>query len=145
MPTLKQKKALIEIVEKGRTSISAVMRDVGYSEKTAVDPSKLTESKGFKELLDEYIPDEEVRQAIKDGLHANKIITSPTEPDTEYPDYANRHKYLSTVLNLKGYTEAPKGTTIVIPIYGGLSARPEDITLRGHNSDKKDLPAQAEN
>lgn len=52
-----QKAALDKMVENGRAgkkiSVSRIMREVGYSEETAVVPGKLTESKGFKQLCDE--------------------------------------------------------------------------------------------
>lgn len=58
MATIRQKKALDKIVEKGRNnkriSVSGIMREVGYSAKTAVEPGKLTNSIGFKQLLEEY-------------------------------------------------------------------------------------------
>lgn len=49
-----------KVVENGGTdlSISKAMRDVGYSEETAHTPQKLTESKGWLELLDKYLPDD---------------------------------------------------------------------------------------
>lgn len=56
MATLKQKKAFKEITENHR-SISGAMRDVGYSKNTAVKPSNLTKSKGWEELMEEYLPD----------------------------------------------------------------------------------------
>src|SRR5581483_12448070 len=57
MPTIKQKRAFKAVVEKGR-SVSGATRDVGYSPNTAVDPGKLTQSKGWQELLNEYLPDD---------------------------------------------------------------------------------------
>lgn len=102
MPTIKQKKAFIEIVEKGRTSVSAVMRDVGYTDKTAIDPSKLTQSKGWKELLEEALPDELLALKHVEGLNATKPHTSLTEPDRTVIDYAVRGKYLEMAYKLKG-------------------------------------------
>lgn len=52
MATPKQRKALKEMVENGGVASSAMVK-VGYSENTAKCPSKLTKSKGFKELMDE--------------------------------------------------------------------------------------------
>ena len=52
MPTIRQRRAFDKIVENGR-SVSAAMREVGYSKNTAIVPQKLTESKGFKELCEE--------------------------------------------------------------------------------------------
>ena len=52
MPTLKQKKVLKEITE-NHGSVSGAMRKVGYSQNTAKKPTNLTESKGWKELLEQ--------------------------------------------------------------------------------------------
>ena len=101
MATLKQRKAAKEIIENGRTSVSAVMRDVGYSPNSAVDPSKLTKSKGWLELLEEYLPDEKLTKVHAEGLEATKIQTSPTEPDRELPDHPTREKYLSLAYKVK--------------------------------------------
>lgn len=53
MPTIKQEKALGKMVENGGNA-SQAMREVGYSKKTAKTPQKLTESKGFNQLLSVY-------------------------------------------------------------------------------------------
>lgn len=57
MATELQKRAVQKLVERARTgqqySVSAAMRDAGYSPKTAVVPGRLTKSKGFKEILAE--------------------------------------------------------------------------------------------
>ena len=53
MPTLKQRKAVERIVE-NRGNVSRSMIEVGYSENSAKNPSNLTESKGFRELCEEY-------------------------------------------------------------------------------------------
>lgn len=56
MATLRQKKAVAILAEKGG-SVRSAMRKAGYSKKTNT-PKKLTESKGFRELLSKYLPDE---------------------------------------------------------------------------------------
>ncbi len=40
--------------------------------------------------------------------------------------------------------EAPIQNTVIIPIYGGLSGKPDKVEVRGHNSDSKNLPTQTE-
>ena len=57
MPTIKQKRAFKKIVE-NHGSVSGVMLEVGYDPTTAKNPKNLTDSKGWHELLEEYIPDE---------------------------------------------------------------------------------------
>lgn len=102
IPTLRQKKAFKEIVDNGGSIVKDVMLKVGYSPATAKTPQKLTESEGWKALLEAALPDDLLAKTHLAGLHATKPILSHTEPDTEAPDYAVRHKYLETAYKLKG-------------------------------------------
>ena len=45
-------RALQKIVENGG-NVSKAMRDVGYSKETAKNPSKLTNARGFRQLMEE--------------------------------------------------------------------------------------------
>lgn len=94
-PTAKQKKAFKEIVENGRNKGEAMI-EAGYSENTAVAPTKVTESKGWQQLMDEYIPDELLQKVHKEGLEAVKL-----EGGKKVADSAIRHKYLDTGYKLK--------------------------------------------
>jgi len=87
MATPKQKKALEAMVENGGIA-SRAMIDVGYSENTAKSPSKLTSSKGFKELCEEY------------GLSDSLIITSLVEDIKGKPK--NRKPELELGAKIKG-------------------------------------------
>lgn len=59
MPTLRQKKAFKKAAENGGV-VSRAMLDAGYSAMTAQDPKKLTDSKGWKELMEIYLPDDKL-------------------------------------------------------------------------------------
>lgn len=87
MPTEKQKTAIKNVVE-NRGNISKAMRDAGYAEKTAKNPKNLTESRGWQELVQEYLPDDLLVKVHKDGL--------------ENDDANTRHRYLDTAYKLKG-------------------------------------------
>lgn len=106
MPTLKQKKAFKEMVETGRTKGEAMV-NAGYSKNTAKAPTKLTESKGWKELLEKHIPDSKLTKVLDEGLGAGKRVFKNNNETKEIedmgiePDYAVRHKYLETGLKLK--------------------------------------------
>ncbi len=56
MPTLRQRKAVKAIVENGGI-VSKGMEAAGYTKATAKTPQKLTNSKGWAELLEEALPD----------------------------------------------------------------------------------------
>lgn len=59
--------ALKKIIE-NHGNVSKSMREVGYSVETAKNPSQLTESKGFKQLMEEYLPDSLLMEKHKDLL-----------------------------------------------------------------------------
>lgn len=61
MATRKQKAAAAKIMENAG-NVSKTMREVGYSENTAKNPNELTDSKGWKELMKEWLPDDMVLQ-----------------------------------------------------------------------------------
>lgn len=68
---MKQKKAFDKVVENGG-NISRAMIDAGYSENTAKTPQKLTESTGWQELMETYLPDKELAQKHKQFLNSEK-------------------------------------------------------------------------
>ena len=119
---LKQKAALKEITEDHR-SVSGATRAVGYSNSTATKPSNLTTSKGFRELLQQHLPDDLLLKVHEEGLAATKLSNSLTAPDIEVPDYPTRHRYLDTAYKIKGHA-APDtgGNKILIINISGQSA-----------------------
>jgi hypothetical protein len=96
MATYKQKLALANMVENGG-NVSKAMRDAGYSPQTAKSPSKLTDSTGFRELMDAYLPDDMLLRALSDDIEEKK---------------ANRKAELELAFKLKGkMTERVDHTT----------------------------------
>lgn len=87
MPTQKQIAALDNLVGNGG-NVTQAMRDAGYSENTLNTPQKLTESKGFKELCEEY------------GLTDQLIISSLVEDIQNKPK--NRKPELELAAKIKG-------------------------------------------
>lgn len=65
-PTMKQKKALDLMVEDRRKPLGQIMVEAGYSPATAVAPQKLTESDGFKMLLEQA--------GLTPGLIVNSLV-----------------------------------------------------------------------
>ncbi|MCP3684658.1 MAG: hypothetical protein GY861_18480 [bacterium] len=57
MPTERQKRAVANLVENGRNvkSKGKALEDAGYSSNTAKAPTKVTESKGFKEIAEPIV------------------------------------------------------------------------------------------
>ena len=72
-----QKRAFKEIVEKGRKK-GAAMVSAGYSKNTAIAPTKLTESKGFQELMNEAgLTDEFLNTALYEDIKAKRKNRKP--------------------------------------------------------------------
>ena len=69
MATIKQKLAIKKIVENSG-DIGKSMVEVGYSPKT--DTTNLTKSKGWKELLEQYLPDDKLLKKHDEALEAKK-------------------------------------------------------------------------
>lgn len=72
MATIKQKRAVDKLVGNGG-NVTRAMLDVGYSENTANTPKKLTNSKGFQELLEEAMPDTLLTQKHKELLTSSYL------------------------------------------------------------------------
>lgn len=86
MATTKQKIAAqktLENIGKGDIKpMGEVLRESGYSDNVADNPKIVTESKGWNELMNEYLSDEDLAKAHKELLSATKIehMTFPLGP-----------------------------------------------------------------
>lgn len=103
MATLRQRIAFDKVVENGG-NVSRAMIDIGYSPATAKTPQKLTESVGWKELVNEHMSDGELMVKHKQLLNSTKIehMTFPLGPKkTETQDAVIKKlpKNLSTILD----------------------------------------------
>lgn len=102
---MKQKQAFEKVV-KG-SSITKAMKDVGYAKTTSTRTNKLTNSDGWKKLLEKHIPDSKLAKVLNEGLQAGKKIFKNNNETREIEevgydiDFAVRHKYLETGLKLK--------------------------------------------
>lgn len=104
--TLKQRKAVANMVENGG-NVSKAMIDAGYSPNTAKTPQKLTDSEYVQALMAEVgLTDVDGFKVLKEGLGATKAVVMAAESDDSFvdvqPDYAVRHKYLETMLKVRG-------------------------------------------
>lgn len=100
-PNITQKKVFKAMLENGG-KMSPAMKESGYSNSYAKHPEKLKRTKGWKALMRKYLPDSKLVKVASEGLDANMVKTSFTEPDRIIPDYAVRQRYLETVLKMKG-------------------------------------------
>jgi len=72
MATQKQQKAFKNLAENGGNKRKA-FKDAGYSQVVADNPKKVTESKGWEELMDTYLPDDLLAQKHNELLNATDI------------------------------------------------------------------------
>lgn len=71
---LKLKKLAKKIIENKGASISATMREVGYSESYSHNPQLLTKTKSWQQLVEELLPDELIVGQLKKLITADKAI-----------------------------------------------------------------------
>jgi len=67
MATLKQRKAIDNVVENGG-NVTKAMRDAGYSETTVNNPDNLTKSDAWIELMEAYLPDDMLLGALSNDI-----------------------------------------------------------------------------
>jgi hypothetical protein len=110
MATAKQK-LVAQKVAKG-SSVSAAMREVGYSPATASHPSKVTRSKGFKVLMEKYLPDSLLMEKHQELLMVPRklrtYIKGDLQMETEEVDSQAVGKGLDMAYKLKGAYAAEK-------------------------------------
>jgi hypothetical protein len=146
MATPKQTKAIKHILE--GDSVSKAMRKAGYAKATSRNPDHLTKSIAFTEVMEKVgISDKKLAQKLNEGLDATKTIVMGTKSEESFvdvqPDFLTRHRYLETTLKIKGHMrDNPPANILVIPIYGGLSGKPDDISIPGHSRYPKDFRPQ---
>ena len=127
MATEKQKKAFQASLENSG-NISKSLREAGYSHKTAKTPKSITSSKGWQELMDEYIPEDLLQKKLHEGLNATKPSYNKDGEMNLDQDFSTRHKYLDTAFKLRGSYAAEKHdiTSDNKPITGFMYKAPDD-------------------
>ncbi len=136
MSTYKQKLAASKLVENGG-NIGKAMIDAGYSPKTAKTPQKLTNSMGFRLVLDKLIPDIELLKKHKELLYANKISSFDFGKGREAyvkPDYRIRIKALDMYYKIKGYYRHDANPVVNDP-YANMSD--EELINKAKELEKK--------
>lgn len=84
MATVRQRKAVQNLAENGGI-VSKAMRDAGYSEISSATPKKLTNSKGFQELMGEALSDKNLLKKHTELLNSSRLdhMSFPLGPKTE--------------------------------------------------------------
>lgn len=121
MATMKQKLAYKKVVENGG-NISKAMKDAGFSPATAKTPQKLTESKGWKELMAKYLPDELLAKKHLALLNKKEIITKNN----------NATKEIEIVPTGEiDATAVSKGLDMAYKLKGSYAAEKQDVKISG--------------
>jgi hypothetical protein len=126
MATVKQRKAIAKIAENGG-NVSKAMREVGYSPATASTPGKLTESVGYKELIEEYLPDlhllDKHREFLDSPRTIKRVVKGIVVEVTEETD-TNAVRALDMAYKLKGkYGENTTNNVLIVQVSDASSQR----------------------
>lgn len=126
MATIKQKKAFDNVVENGG-NISKAMKDAGYSNATSHTPQKLTESVGWKELMETYLPDSLLGEKHRELLEVPKKVRhyKKGELESEYEELDSQaiSRGLDMAYKLKG-KYAPEKVDQHTKIEGTITSDP---------------------
>jgi hypothetical protein len=149
MASVKQKKAFKQVLS--GTKITKAMVSAGYSVSTSRSTGKLTNSKGWQELMEQHLPDSLLAKKHKEGLNATSKTPQISgrdnkgAPEYEYvdePDFSTRHKYLDTAYKLKGrYSSSEGGNKTLVLIVTGESANRYGATINASPEDNSLRPA----
>lgn len=104
----RQKLLAKKLIENGG-NVSKSMVEVGYSKAYAKNPQKITNTKSWEELMEQYLPDEKLQQVHEEGLEATRTISaysgkgadSTTNDFIDVPDFAVRKQYLELAYKIK--------------------------------------------
>ena len=116
--TNKQKLVAKDILENPGKPISRAMLDAGYDPNTAKNPSDLTESKGWAELMEKYLPDDKLLQKHEEALEAKKWNDFTGERE---PDHMTRLKAVDLGYKLKRKIGGDNQTNIQVNVEKGNS------------------------
>ncbi len=73
-PSLRIKNVFKKVLEsRGKISLGQAMREEGYPSTTAKNPQQMTSTKSWQQLLQQYIPDEDLIQAQSQLLNAFRL------------------------------------------------------------------------
>lgn len=101
-PTIKQRRAAKELVVNGG-NVTKAMLAAGYSQNTANTPQKLTESKAWPALMDEYLSEESLTKAHSELMHTKRLdhMVFPLGPEsrTEGLDLSKMQPAIKTMLD----------------------------------------------
>lgn len=83
MATIKAKRAAKIKLENPKKPMGQVMLEAGFTKSSSEHPSHLTESKGWNELMQEYLPDNLLGERHREFLMGERIVRKYVKGDLE--------------------------------------------------------------
>lgn len=117
-PIKRHEKAFNNLLENGGNYGNA-LKDAGYSDSISKRPKHVTNTKGWKELMDEHLSDNKLAQVHAEGLEA--------EDNNGKADLTIRHKYLDTAYKLKGSYAGDKNAGNVVQVNVNVDNAQKDL------------------
>ena len=100
MATTRQMATIKDVLE-NKLPISVAMKKNGYTDASAKNPSNLTRSDAWQQMVTEHLPDYKVLKTHEEALQATKL--HGTDDDfVEIPDHQTRLKAVEMAYKLKG-------------------------------------------
>lgn len=125
MATERQKKAISNVVENGG-NVSKSMKQAGYAEATAKNPKKLTDSKGWEELMEEHLPDKSLGKLHKKFLKKEEVIVRNN----------NETKELESVFTKQPHPDALKALDLAYKLKDKYAKEEKTIILKNYEPDQ---------
>ena len=123
-PTEKQKLAFKKTSEylgnKGKA-----LKEAGYSESVTKSPKVVTESKGWKKLCKEYLPDEDIAKIHRKLLKKEEVLK----------EYNNTTKKIEIIKTGQPHSDAKGAVDMAYKIKGKYSAEKKEHTFGDLNSE----------
>lgn len=118
MATIKAKRAAKIKLENPRKPMGEVMLEAGYKESTTKHPKHLTDSKGWSELMEEYLPDKHLGEKHREFLDSPRVVRKYTKGEIEYETEETSPeavKALDMAYKIKGrYKEINIGQALIV-------------------------------
>lgn len=128
MATFKQKAAFKEVLN--GSTISGAMVNAGYSETTASTTGKLTNTKGWKDLMKQHLPDSALAKRHRQLLNKN-------DKDSDEPETQAVSKALDMAYRIKGMYADDRvegNKTLIVMVTGSTAKRYGINSDTGHSS-----------
>ena len=124
--TNKQAIVIKEVLENPGISMAKAMRRARYKANTIVDPSNVTNSKAWKQIMGKYLPDHKLFKTHEEALKATKWNDFTGEREE---DHSIRLKAVDMAYKLKGRGNDSVSNTQINISFDGSGYIPPDNVL----------------